>query len=136
MTSENFRLKDIRKKLGITQKEFSKSVGIKQGSYSDIERGKVGISANLMRNLVIKYRISPIWLYDGVGERFLNDEITKSIQGVAEGKSKYSIKESSDECDKCEQLKLIIQAHEKTIETQNDYIRSLKNIIAQDDIGE
>jgi transcriptional regulator with XRE-family HTH domain len=123
---KNLRLKEIRKKLGYTQKEFSGSIGIKQGSYSDIERGKVGISANLMKNLISKYRINPAWLYDGEGEKFLDDFPQKSIQGVKSTGSRGDICEN---CEKCRQYEKIIEAHLRTIDTQNDYIQSLKSII-------
>lgn len=67
--SENKRIKDFRKSLGLNQEEFAKSLGIKQGSYSDIERGKVKISTHVLSILVKKYRINPIWLYEGTGSQ-------------------------------------------------------------------
>jgi transcriptional regulator with XRE-family HTH domain len=41
--TESERLKEIRKVLGLTQRELSEALEIKQGSYSDVERGKAGI---------------------------------------------------------------------------------------------
>lgn len=67
------RLKQFREGLGITQAQMAQSVGLKQGSYSDVERGKVNISGELLKSLVKEYRISPIWLYDGEGEMTLQD---------------------------------------------------------------
>lgn len=60
------RLRAFRKGLGINQTDFAQSLGIKQGSYSDIERGKVGISGDIMKVLVRKYHLNLLWLYEGI----------------------------------------------------------------------
>ncbi|MFW5803913.1 MAG: helix-turn-helix domain-containing protein [bacterium] len=127
--NENTRLKEIRKRLGFTQKEFSNNIGIKQGSYSDIERGKVGISSNLMRNLVIKYRINPTWLYEGRGKQFLEEDIQKSITGVLEEEPIYHNHAITRTCQRCNEMEKLIEAHIQTIETQKEYINSLKMLI-------
>ncbi len=70
--SENERLKEIRKSLDLTQREFSDALDIKQGSYSDVERGKAGISAVLLKNLIRRFRINPLWLCEGEGDMFID----------------------------------------------------------------
>lgn len=77
--SENERLKEIRKLLDFTQREFSDALDIKQGSYSDVERGKAGISAVLLKNLIRRFRINPLWLCEGEGEMFIDT----SSNGIA-----------------------------------------------------
>lgn len=71
LATEHANLRNFRKHLGLTQITFANEVGLKQGSYSDIERGKVGISAELIKTLILKYQINPIWLYTGKGEMLL-----------------------------------------------------------------
>ena len=66
--SENQKLKQFRKQLDISQDEFSNALGIKQGSYSDIERGKVAISSTIMQKLVNLFGFNPAWYYTGEGE--------------------------------------------------------------------
>jgi transcriptional regulator with XRE-family HTH domain len=93
--TENERLRIIRSKLNLTQKAFSESLEIKQGSYSDVERGKAGISALLLKNLIRKYRVNPLWLCEGEGSMFVGDtsewsaaeplEFTDSAVGDKEG---------------------------------------------------
>jgi transcriptional regulator with XRE-family HTH domain len=51
---ENERFKIIRKELGFNQEELANAINIKQGSISDIERGKVNVSDN------IKYKLNKI----------------------------------------------------------------------------
>jgi transcriptional regulator with XRE-family HTH domain len=71
--TENERLKIIRNELKLTQKDFSDALEIKQGSYSDVERGKAGISALLLKNLIRKFRVNPLWLCEGEGAMFISE---------------------------------------------------------------
>lgn len=72
--SANDRLKEFRKDLGLNQEEMASSLGLKQGSYSDIERGKVGVSG-IITKLIKLYKTNPIWLVEGIGEKIIeNDE--------------------------------------------------------------
>ncbi len=115
--TENERLKIIREELGFTQANFAASIGIKQGSYSDIERGEVGVSGVVLKELIKKYRVNPTWLYEGSGSKLLNDPETSE---KATGKNKSSV------CKECKKHEKTIEAHLKTIEIQQEYIASLK----------
>ena len=83
--TESERLREIRKVLGLTQKELSDALSIKQGSYSDVERGKAGISAVLLKNLIRKFRINPLWLCEGEGSMFI--DVSNSNGGRRSGRS-------------------------------------------------
>lgn len=67
--SEIVQLKKIRKALGLSQKEFANSIGLTQGGYSDIERGKNGISGTVKKMLILVHHINITFL-DGKGEMF------------------------------------------------------------------
>lgn len=84
------RLLIARKALGINQDEFSRGIGLKRGSYSDIERGKVSnLSESTLMLLEINFGISREWLLNGVGEMFLSsanaetetEKLLKTIEG-------------------------------------------------------
>jgi transcriptional regulator with XRE-family HTH domain len=64
------RLKIVRKALKLNQKEFGESVGLSQGGYSDIERGKNGISPRIKIFLNQVHNINIHWLETGEGEMF------------------------------------------------------------------
>lgn len=67
MTS-NQRLKEVQKFLNFrTQQEFADALGIKQGSLSDIYRGKVGVSSAILLTLSKDYSINIEWLKTGEG---------------------------------------------------------------------
>lgn len=61
----NDRVKKIRELLNMSQKEFSDGIGIKQGTLSDIERGKIGVSAKTKNRMSEKYGISSVWITTG-----------------------------------------------------------------------
>lgn len=122
-TTENVRLKVMRKKMGHTQKEFADILGIKQGSYSDIERGKVGISGNLLKVLINKYRINPLWLYDGKGEIFFKD------RGLNDDEEEDYFEEDDDVmegCGVCDDLLVKIEETTRTIVANHHEIERLK----------
>jgi len=124
--SENERLKEIRKSLALTQREFSEALDIKQGSYSDVERGKAGISAVLLKNLIRRFRINPLWLCEGEGDMFIDkpEGRTASSQNINTlYKPKYAHKDS----DKESSSEFLEQV--KHLEQQQDNLENLKSII-------
>jgi len=64
------RIKEIRLKKGLTQKEFADSLGIVQGFLSGIEREKKTPSDTLLIALCNLYEINPSWLASGEGEMY------------------------------------------------------------------
>ncbi|ERM83061.1 hypothetical protein P872_06195 [Rhodonellum psychrophilum GCM71 = DSM 17998] len=68
--TENQRLRIIRKSLKLNQKEFGDSIGLTQGGYSDIERGKNSVSGRIKIFLNQIHNINIHWLETGEGEMF------------------------------------------------------------------
>ena len=68
------RLKTLRIELGYKQGEFAQLVGLKQGSYSDIERGKNAINLKILGFLAKNYNVNANWLILGDGEIYLKKE--------------------------------------------------------------
>jgi transcriptional regulator with XRE-family HTH domain len=66
--TENERLKTLRKQLGFSQADFSEKLGIKQGSYSDIERGRNKVSASILMKLQEVFNINTKWIQSGKGD--------------------------------------------------------------------
>lgn len=66
----------LRKELGLSQNEMSNVLGIKQGSVSDIERGKTKTLSNQnKKTLFDKYRVNIDYLYNNSDEMFLDEVI-------------------------------------------------------------
>ncbi|MFP4060072.1 MAG: helix-turn-helix domain-containing protein [bacterium] len=127
--TENQRLREFRKKLGYTQKDFSIKLGLKQGSYSDVERGKVGVSGVLLKNLIKKFRINPIWLYEGLGDMLVN-ESGNYISGMVDAKKgKKKLEDNERTREKSMHLESLVEAQYLTIQTQKELIHSLREQI-------
>jgi transcriptional regulator with XRE-family HTH domain len=124
--SENERLKEIRKSLDLTQREFSDALDIKQGSYSDVERGKAGISAVLLKNLIRRFRINPLWLCEGEGEMFI-DTPEGTIANTGKLNTFHHVKHSYKESEKEPSSELLEQV--KHLEQQQENLENLKSII-------
>lgn len=62
------RIREVRQKNGLTQKEFAQSLGIVQGFLSGIEHGKKKFSDTLLIALCHQYGISRDWLRSGRGQ--------------------------------------------------------------------
>lgn len=62
------RLKDARKKSGLTQAEVAALVGISQPTYSQLESG-VSKSSTLLPQLAFVLGVRPHWLATGTGPR-------------------------------------------------------------------
>lgn len=97
------KLEYIRKRFNIqTQSEMAKTLGLEQGSYSDIVRGKTKkISGPLGRILEILYNVDIDSLSDeskGIDDLFkINREIAVNTHMVAEEHSPYLRTETKDQ---------------------------------------
>ncbi|MFW5762245.1 MAG: helix-turn-helix domain-containing protein [Cyclobacteriaceae bacterium] len=115
--NEYHRLKKFRKSLKLSQKDFANKLNLQQGSYGDIERGKVGISSTVLKMLITQFYISPVWLYTGKGRMYLPDEKSEEL------KIKY-LKQQYKEKIAC--LQKNVRSYKKTITIQQKYITLLK----------
>lgn len=71
----NTRIKEVRKKLGLTQQKFAERIGMKQNSIALIESGKRNISSQAVLSICREFNVNPDWLKDGIGDMFIEPEI-------------------------------------------------------------
>ncbi len=81
------QLKKVRKRLSYSQKDFAESLGIKQGTLSDIERGRIGVSPKVSKALFEKFKVNEGWFFTNEGEIFKvkNYNLKGSNEGLNEG---------------------------------------------------
>lgn len=75
--SENQRIKIIREVLKLSQLDFSVKLNMKQGSISDIERGKAGVSNKLKEILYKDFYINRNWIENGIGDMFYKELLSQ-----------------------------------------------------------
>lgn len=90
--TENERLKILRNYLKMSQGDMADKVGLKQGSYSDVERGKASISPSLAKKLIENFSININWLFTGTGDMIAKESRDKIDNVLNEDPQKYHTK--------------------------------------------
>lgn len=84
----NERIKALRKKLGMTQAEFSSKIGLSRNFIAQIETGAKLPSDRTISDICKKFRVSEIWLRTGYGDPIIkltrNQEITEFANKIME----------------------------------------------------
>ena len=64
------RLKELRKKLGLTQKKFAEKLGISRNNIASYETGKSNPGSSIIQLICRVYNVNETWLRTGEGEMF------------------------------------------------------------------
>ena len=72
--SQGERVKEVRKKLGLTMEKFGEHLGIKKGAISLIENGKNNLTDANIKAICREFNVDYIWLTTGEGEMFTNPD--------------------------------------------------------------
>ena len=76
------RFKQIREDLNMTQSAFAEELGI-SATTADIERGRTRIPGQVVKELLKKYHINPLWLFGDSKQKYLHaDKISMSPKVV------------------------------------------------------
>ena len=76
------RIRQVRKALNLTQKEFGKKLGYTQTHLSMIELGNSGISEKNIKLICAAFNINERWLRTGEGEMFCASPHEKEFQEI------------------------------------------------------
>lgn len=68
------RLKDLRRALDISQKEFASRIDVTGSLLSEIESGRVKPGYNFLIAIAREYKVNPTWVLLDEGEMFLNNK--------------------------------------------------------------
>jgi transcriptional regulator with XRE-family HTH domain len=107
------RIKQFRESKGLTQLQFAESLGLEQGSYSDIERGKVGLSNNVKSKLQEVYRLRRQWIDTGKGEMYFDEDV--QFIGLSEDTAK-----------RVDELEQAIKLVNVLLESEKDKVKQLE----------
>lgn len=79
----NERVKELRKRLGLTQGQFGKKINMGRSNLSLIESGKVNVSPRVVNDICEKFQVNEEWLRSGKGEIFKivddNEQFNKTL---------------------------------------------------------
>lgn len=99
------RLKQIRKYLKLSQKNFAKEIGMSQSGYAQIEIGDRPISDRLIKSICMAFNVNENWLRTGEGEMIIEikddflDQMTKkyNLSPIEAQIADYCLNLSSEE---------------------------------------
>lgn len=85
MTTMNLRLKELRQKENMTQREFGNKLFLSQDQISLMEKGNRNITKRVFANICDEFDVNPEWLEFGTGDTYLNKgnkERSKEIENL------------------------------------------------------
>lgn len=77
------RIKQIRKRLDLTQQEFADKIGIKQNTVATYEMGRTTPSDRAIFSICQTFNVNETWLRTGEGEMF-NQSKTSELEALAQ----------------------------------------------------
>lgn len=93
LTEYGKRLRDVRRVLDISQKDFAAQLNVSPSFLSEIESGKTKPGYNFLLKLAAVFDVSPAWLLLEKGAMFFKDEKASTIENDEFGDHTESIKE-------------------------------------------
>lgn len=85
--TQNERIKEVRKSLGLTLEKFGERIGLKKSAVSLIENGKNAVTDANVKAICREFGVDYIWLTTGDGEMFVNtdDDFIERIDRIMVG---------------------------------------------------
>ena len=79
----NERIKELRKRLNLTQQEFADRLSIKRGAVANYEVGRNTPSDSVIALICREFNVSEHWLREGEGEMFLPQDDADELMALA-----------------------------------------------------
>lgn len=85
--TQNERVKEIRKSLGLTLEKFGERIGVTRGSMSNIENGNRNLTEQMTKSICREFSVDYMWLTTGEGEMFIDsdDDFIERIDRIMTG---------------------------------------------------
>lgn len=85
--TQNERIKEVRKSLGLTLEKFGERIGLKKSAVSLIENGKNSVTDANVKAICREFNVDYIWLTTGEGEMFVesDDDFLEKIDRIMLG---------------------------------------------------
>ena len=87
--TQNERVKEVRKTLGLTLEKFGERIGVTRGSMSNIENGNRNLTEQMTKSICREFSVDYIWLTTGDGEMFVDtdDDFIERIDRIMAGEN-------------------------------------------------
>ena len=91
----NSRIRDLRKSLKLTQKDFAEKLGMTQAAITFLEQGQTKLTDKQIKPICSIFGASEQWLKTGEGDMFTNNAtlalIEETAQKLNEDNQKYAL---------------------------------------------
>lgn len=74
------RLKELRKKLKLTQQAFGSKLGLSQNTIAQYEMGRIAPSNSVVKSICKEYGVNEKWLHTGEGDMFVESSYAEEIE--------------------------------------------------------
>ncbi|MDR2733014.1 MAG: helix-turn-helix transcriptional regulator [Spirochaetota bacterium] len=78
----NRRVKELREKLGLTQRDFSKLLSLSGGYISGVEVNARAVNDRLIKLMISEFGVNEDWLRSGEGEIFAKKKINEKAARI------------------------------------------------------
>ena len=87
--TQNERVKEVRKTLGLTLEKFGDRLGIKKAAVSKIEKGENSLTDANIKAICREFSVDYMWLKTGEGEMFVetDDDFFERIDRIMAGEN-------------------------------------------------
>ena len=87
--TQNERVKEVRKSLGLTLEKFGDRLGIKKAAVSKIEKGENSLTDANIKAICREFSVDYMWLTTGEGEMFVesDDDFFERIDRIMAGEN-------------------------------------------------
>ena len=87
--TQNERVKEVRKTLGLTLEKFGDRLGIKKAAVSKIEKGENSLTDANIKAICPEFSVDYMWLTTGEGEMFVetDDDFFERIDRIMAGEN-------------------------------------------------
>lgn len=87
--TQNERVKEVRKTLGLTLEKFGDRLGIKKAAVSKIEKGENSLTDANIKAICREFSVDYMWLTTGEGEMFVetDDDFFERIDRIMVGEN-------------------------------------------------
>ena len=87
--TQNERVKEVRKPLGLTLEKFGDRLGIKKAAVSKIEKGENSLTAANIKAICREFSVDYMWLTTGEGKMFVetDDDFFERIDRIMAGEN-------------------------------------------------
>jgi transcriptional regulator with XRE-family HTH domain len=81
--SVNRRIRELRKKIGLNQRDFSKMLSLSSGYIAGVEINSRKVNDRLIKLIIAEFRVNEEWLRFGNGEVFIEEKSNEKAARIS-----------------------------------------------------